>query len=103
MQGIAEVPIPCNAAATAMSRTIGQHFVKVYDKLGITLDSSSGDDSSENGASAERNSVLGCCGWLPCMKHKMRRQSDSGSNYDGDPSRWSIYPSLLGECSDEQQ
>lgn len=95
---IAEVPVPDNSAAALASRNIGQHFVKVYDKLGIVWGSTLDADSAEGGSpSALRRACMCCCSWLTCMRQRPRPdRSEAESDFEVEPSRWSIFPSFAG-------
>lgn len=92
---IAEVPVPDNSAAARTSKTIGQHFCKVYSKLGIVWGSSPGEDSAAGG----NQSALGrlckcCCGWLPCMAWTRSGESEAETGVEVELSRWSVFPSF---------
>ena len=94
---VAEVPVPENSAAARANKSIGQHFVKVYSKLGIAWGSSPGEAFADHGKrSALWRLATCCCAWMPCMRSPMARTTEAETGIEVEQSRWSIFPSLAG-------
>lgn len=96
---IAEVPVPDNAAAAAASKKVGQHFVQVYEGLGIVHNEGNNADSTHVHVSTIWGKLWGCLCW-PFSNRRTRGKSQCESETGISKIGWSVFPSFTGRNSD---